>query len=167
MTTITLEPSMKLSQNFSLSEAIRSSTADRLGIINMPDNYDQLRNLVHTAERMQLVRSTLNNQPINVTSWLRNTALNKAVDGVSNSAHMRGLAVDFICPRFGNAREVCRRLVANKEYLNYDQLILEDFPNGAVIHIAFPGMGDVPRRQDLFTRDLKSYTLLTYEELNK
>lgn len=164
---IRFTPDEKLSDNFTLREATRSSRATELGIPNSPDSFEHIRNMINTAEHMQTVRALLDNKPVLVTSWYRNERVNRAVGGVSNSAHMRGLAVDFHCPRFGSAKEVCKALVNSKHLLGYDQLILEDFPSGAIVHIAWPAPGTQPRLQDLYTRDLKAYIPLTGEELSR
>ena len=58
---------MKLSDNFKLQEALKSSTADRLGISNTP-NAKQLIAIKHTATQMEKVRKVLNNKPISISN---------------------------------------------------------------------------------------------------
>lgn len=43
----------------------------------------------------------------------------------SDSQHMKGEADDFVSPSFGTPFEVCRALEANKEEIQFDQLIFE------------------------------------------
>lgn len=121
----------KLSENFTIAEALRSETAARRGISNAP-NKKQLEAIKYTAQQMEQVRKALNNQPISPSSWFRNTEVNKAVGGVSNSDHMTGYAVDFACPRFGSPLEVCRAIIASG--LKFDQLIWE---YGRWVHVSF------------------------------
>lgn len=121
----------KLSENFTLAEALRSETATRRGISNAP-NEKQLEAIKYTAQQMEQVRKALNGQPISPSSWFRNAEVNKAVGGVSNSDHMTGYAVDFACPRFGSPLEVCRAIIASG--LKFDQLIWE---YGRWVHVSF------------------------------
>lgn len=123
---------MQLSPNFSLEEAVASQTASRKGIDNYPPD-DILEKMIHTAKKMEQVRQILGSY-IEVSSWYRSPALNKAVGGASKSAHMSGYAVDFNCRSFGSPFNVCRRLVERRDFLRYDQLIHE---YGSWVHISF------------------------------
>lgn len=120
---------IKLSPNFTLEEAVFSSTAVRLGIENYcPDNL--LENMETQAKGMELVRAALG-FPVHVDSWYRCFELNLALHGAATSAHMRGLATDFICRAFGTPLEIARHLVAMG--IKFDKLILE----GSWLHISF------------------------------
>lgn len=120
-----------LTDHFSLEELI--ATAHR-GIDNTPPPavVDVLR---QTAAHMEAVRVLLANKTIIVNSGYRSPALNAAVGGAENSAHMLGWAVDFICPSFGSPLTICRALVAamEKGRLRADQIIEE----GSWVHISF------------------------------
>lgn len=132
---------MRLSQNFTLAEAMQSQEAARRGIDNTPSP-EILKNMINAAVQMQEVRKILGHKPISVSSWYRCPALNKAVRGSKTSAHMTGWAVDFNCFAEGTPYRICSILKASG--LKYDQLIHE-FENW--VHISFaPAM-----RQELLT----------------
>lgn len=52
-------------------------------------------NLEMTAERMNLIRAFLK-RPVIVTSWYRPVTYNEEIGGARGSAHMSGLACDFL-----------------------------------------------------------------------
>lgn len=142
---------MQLSPHFTLAEATRSDTAAKMGLDNQPSDDRHLQNIQYTARMMEEVRALLGNKPIKVSSWYRNRELNKAVGGVSNSAHAVGLAVDFTCPDFGSVLEVCVALRNSK--IPFDQLIWE---YGRWVHIGFCNCPK-PRREVLTKREGKPY----------
>ncbi|MBC7169233.1 D-Ala-D-Ala carboxypeptidase family metallohydrolase, partial [Phenylobacterium sp.] len=74
-------------------------------------------------------------------------ALNAAIGGSTTSAHMRGDAADFICPKGGSPLAICRAL-AIQDDLPFDQLIEE----GTWVHLGFAAEGRRPRRQVLTKR---------------
>ena len=123
--------SERLSEHFTLHEAVRSATAKRQGIDNVPDAVE-LERLRATAQRMERIRALLGNRPVVVTSWFRCEALNAAVGGVPDSAHRLGYAVDFVCPSYGTPLNIARRLVAAR--VAFDQLIYE---YGRWVHVSF------------------------------
>lgn len=121
---------IQLTKHFKLSEAIKSDTANRLGISNDP-SADDLATIHRTAIKMEEVRRILG-KPINVSSWYRNEAVNKAVGGVPSSQHRKGEAVDFKASGLTIA-EAIQILLDNANELNYDQLIKEP----SWVHISF------------------------------
>jgi len=123
---------MQLSQNFTLYELTKSSTASRLGIDNSPDDW-QLSNLTHLAENiLQPVRIRFG--PTRVSSALRVIELNRAVGSGDSSQHPKGEAADFEVVNISNY-EVAAWIEGN---LDFDQLILEFHtpgdPNSGWIH---------------------------------
>lgn len=117
---------MELTPHFSLEELTVSETAARRGIDNVPSPGSRERhNLKRLAEILEEVRTVLNNLPVLVTSGYRNPTVNAAVGGSKNSAHLSGLAADFICPGFGSPLAVCRALRPHLEVMKIDQLIYE------------------------------------------
>lgn len=137
--------STQLSPHFTLEEMTLSQTASRLGLDNTPSTA-VLENLKSTALRMEAVRSLLN-QPILVSSGYRSTAVNAAVGGVADSAHVQGWAVDFIAPGFGDPLDICKAIAATN--LEFDQVIQE----GTWVHISFaPAM-----RRQLLTKEGPGY----------
>ena len=120
-----------LTRNFKLAEFIRSDKADEMGDPNTPDE-EHLRALHGLACGMEQVRRILGDRPISITSGYRNPAVNKAVGGVSNSAHALGYAADFSVKGMTPV-EVARALDAST--LAFDQLIYEASRN--INHISF------------------------------
>ena len=130
----------QLSTHFSLEEFTRSETATRLNIANDPTP-EHLENLEHLAERMEAVRA-LFDKPIEISSGYRNPQLNKAVGGVSNSAHALGHAADFHVDGLDDLSAAKR--IRDSE-LKFDQLIYEQ---GRCVHISFdPAMRQQVMRQ--------------------
>jgi hypothetical protein len=132
----------QLSPHFSLEEFIMSQTASRAGLDNTPDARI-LVNLRRTANYMEYVREMLGGKAILISSGYRSPAVNRAVGGVPDSAHMLGHAVDFICPSFGSPLTICRHLAGTPTVL-FDQLIQE----GTWVHISF----DPRLRRQLLTK---------------
>lgn len=122
---------VQLTDHFSRHEALRSATAEKMGIENVPESGETVAAIQHTAHRMEGVRNILGSAPILVSSWYRCPELNKAVGGVPNSAHQQGFAVDFTCPSFGPPLAVARRVAGR---VGFDQLIYE---YGRWVHISF------------------------------
>ncbi|MGU7780543.1 D-Ala-D-Ala carboxypeptidase family metallohydrolase [Burkholderia sp. PU8-34] len=131
-----------LTTHFTLEEMVASDTARRRGIDNTPSPV-VVANLRRTAEVLERVREQLGARPMIVTSGYRSPALNRAVGGVANSAHLSGLAVDFVCPKFGAPIDICRVIAASP--IEFDQLIQE----GTWVHIGLVAYGTKPRRQVL------------------
>lgn len=118
-----------ISRHFTLKEATYSYTAKKYGIKNIPNN-DEFENILYTARRMEQVRRALKS-PIYITSWFRNSKVNRKVNGSRHSYHRKGLAVDFRIK--GNAKYIRYRL--KKARVSYDQLIY--YPRQNRVHISF------------------------------
>jgi hypothetical protein len=140
----------RLSPHFTLAELTLSQTASRMGLDNRPASDQILANLGHTAGQMELVRALLGDKPISVSSGYRSPAVNRAVGGAPDSAHMLGHAVDFICPGFGSPIEICKHL-ALQPTLAFDQIIQE----GTWVHISF----DRRARRQLLTKTGAGYSV--------
>lgn len=108
---------MKKIKYFRLSEFINSTTAKRLGIDNMP-SFEVVDNLNRLADYLDGIRAKLG-KPISVSSGYRCPMLNKAVGGVANSQHQKGLAADLVCADMESLEKVLR------ETGGFDQLIKE------------------------------------------
>lgn len=141
-----------LTANFTLEEFITSETAARRGIDNTPN--DEVKdNLLQLAQRMEAVRYLLGNKPIIIKSGYRSPKLNTAIGGAKNSQHVKGQAVDFICPQFGSPLEICHE-ITHGSMIQFDQLIQE----GSWVHLS---IADVPRMEVLtahFKNGRASYT---------
>ena len=120
-----------MSTNFSIEELTYSSYATRHGIDNtIPAALST--NIAMLAAGLERVRSFLS-MPIHVDSGYRCFALNKAIGGASNSAHIQGLAADIICPTYGTPAQIAKVLADNQLTIYFDKLILE----GSWVHVAF------------------------------
>lgn len=133
----------RLSPNFTLAEATASSTAERLNLLNTPPT-SALLTMQETARYMEVIRAILNS-PINVSSWYRCPALNKAVGSKDTSQHRLGEAVDFKSPEYGSPLYVCKAIMQHRSVIPFDQLILEH----SWVHISFSILNGNPRGQVL------------------
>lgn len=137
----------KLSPHFTVGEMLRSGTAIRLGIKNVPEEHpeDGLTNEEVVENLRQLAVKVL--EPLRqrvgrviVTSGYRCRVLNRAVGGVATSQHLYGQAADIHVT--GN--EMCRKYARIIRQLTpFDQLILE--PAGSLqkrwIHVSYRPKG--------------------------
>ena len=125
---------MKLSKNFTLEEFIRSNTAERMGIDNVPKDEKVVENLRSLClEVLQPLRDYVG-APVHINSGYRCPELNMAVGGVKNSQHCRGEAADIriVSPKQG--REWAAWIEDN---CRFDQMLLERNKNGAVwLHVS-------------------------------
>ena len=119
-----------LSPNFSLEEMVKSQTAERKGIPNVPE--------VHHIEAMELLCDKIL-QPIRdefgsfmVSSGYRSPELCIAIGSSLDSQHAKGEAADFEVPGIDNYT-LARWIEDN---LDYDQLILECYTGGNSRYIA-------------------------------
>lgn len=130
-----------LSAHFSLEELLFSDTAARLGIDNSPDATAR-NNLARLAPTLEEVRSALGQRPLVISSAYRSPRLNQAVGGAANSAHLRGLAVDFTAPQYGTVLQTA--LAIAEAAIAFDQLIFE---YGRWVHLALAASTEQPRRK--------------------
>ena len=116
---------MKLSDHCSLQELTKSSTAERRGIANEPDD-EAVENLIMVCETiLEPVREHYG-IPFIPNSGFRCLELNRAIGSSDRSQHTTGEAVDFEVPGISN-REVALWV---KENCRFDQLILEFYKEG-------------------------------------
>jgi hypothetical protein len=134
-----------LSEHFTLEEATFSQLASRAGIDNTKMAPEVFIAAQRTALRMEKVRLILGNTSIHVNSWIRCLELNRLLGSKDTSQHIKGEAVDFIAPKFGSPLAICREIVAHKDLIRFDQLILEH----TWVHISFCSPNDIPRGQVL------------------
>lgn len=81
-------------KHFTLSEFIRSETAQKNGIDNTPTEA-QIQNIECLCALILDPLRTCIGHPIYITSGFRAPRLNRIVGGSATSAHMQGLAADF------------------------------------------------------------------------
>ncbi len=123
--------------NFTYGELLRSSTASRLGIKNIP-NEEQLKciELVST-NILQPVRSKFG--PIRITSGFRSPELCLKIGSTTSSNHTRGQAVDF--EPYDNKISLYSIFEWIHDNCEFRELIAEFFPDGWV-HAAFRAEGN-------------------------
>lgn len=127
---------MNISNHISLKEAIRSNTAKRLGIDNMPDNETLVTMQVTAQHVFEPLRQHFN-EPIYISSFYRCKELNTAIGGSSKSQHCKGEAIDIddVYSKATNA-DFFNYI---KDRLEFDQLIWEfgDDESPDWVHVSY------------------------------
>jgi hypothetical protein len=147
---------MQLSKNLSLAEVMRSETAKRKGVSNMPTEA-HIANFKLLAEKVfQPIREHFG-VPIHISSGYRSAALNKAVGGSATSQHCTGEAIDIDM----DGTTITNAAIFNyiKDNLEFDQLIAE-FPvnsNPAWVHVSYESSGK-QRKQILVAKKVGGAT---------
>ena len=131
---------MQLSKNLALAEVMRSETAKRKGISNMPTP-EHIENFKLLAENVfQPIREHFG-VPIILSSGYRSKELNTAVGGALSSQHCTGEAIDIDM----DGTTVKNAEVFNfiKDNLNFDQLIWEfgTDSNPDWVHVSYESTG--------------------------
>jgi zinc D-Ala-D-Ala carboxypeptidase len=131
---------MQLSKNLSLAEVMRSETAKRKGISNMPTP-EHIENFKLLAEKVfQPIREHFG-RAIHISSGYRSAALNKAVGGSLSSQHCSGEAIDIDM----DGTDVTNAQIFNfiKDNLEFDQLIWEfgTDSNPDWVHVSYESKG--------------------------
>jgi hypothetical protein len=131
---------MQLSENLSLAEVIRSETAKRKGVSNMPTPA-HIENFKKLAENIfQPIRKHFG-KPIHISSGYRSDALNKAIGGSKTSQHCKGEAIDIDM----DGTSITNAQIFNyiKDNLNFDQLIWEfgTASNPDWVHVSYNSTG--------------------------
>ena len=134
---------MKISEHLDLSEVIRSETAKRQGISNMPTE-EHIANFKLLAENVfEKIRNNFR-CPIHISSGYRSKELNACTKGASaTSQHSTGEAIDIDMD--GSANGVTNKMVFNyiKDNLEFDQLIWEfgTNENPDWVHVSYESTG--------------------------
>lgn len=146
---------MKLSKNFYLAEFIKSETAARRDIDNLPSE-GAVENLISLCENtMQPIRNMVN-RSVNVTSGFRCLELNTAIGGSKTSQHVKGQACDFYVNDF-EIPELVQKIIDSD--IPFDQIIDEFSDSGhGWIHISYRSDGN-NRRQSLKARRVNGKTV--------
>lgn len=128
---------MKLTENFTLEELIKSDTANKFHINNTPSR-EVVNNLKKLAtDILQPIRDTYG-LPIKISSGYRCPVLNKKVGGVKNSQHVLGEAADLIVGDVVHNLELfnlIKAMIEHKE-ITVGQLINEY--GGKWVHVSLP-----------------------------
>mgnify|MGYP000554311424 CR=1 FL=1 len=132
---------MKLSDNLTLKEVTRSSTAIKHGIDNTPTP-EHLENLKALAtDVFQPIREHFG-KPIYVSSGYRSEALNELIKGSATSQHCKGEALDLDAHVFGGLTNA-ELFAYIEEWIVFDQLIWE-FGDGTEpdwVHVSYKKEG--------------------------
>jgi len=125
-----------LSPHFTLREFVKSQTAVRLGIANVPDD-TEIKNMIALCEEVLEPTRAHFGKPVNVNSGFRCPELNRAIGGSSTSQHMSGEAADVEIFGVDNL-EIA---VWIRDHLEFDQLILEFYetgvPSSGWVHVSY------------------------------
>jgi zinc D-Ala-D-Ala carboxypeptidase len=155
---------MQLSNNLSLAEVIRSETAKRKGISNMPTP-EHIENFKKLAINIfQPIREHFG-KPILISSGYRSAELNKAIGGSSlSSQHCSGEAIDIDM----DGTDITNKQIFDyiKDNLNFDQIIWEfgTDTNPDWVHVSFSA-SKPQRKQMLVAKKVNGKT--TYAPYTK
>jgi hypothetical protein len=133
---------MKISEHLDLSELIRSESAKRNGISNMPTEA-HIANLKLLAEKIfEPIRNNFR-CPIHVSSGYRSKELNANIGGATTSQHSSGEAIDLDMD--GTPNGVTNKMIFDYIYknLDFDQLIWEfgTNENPDWVHVSYESTG--------------------------
>ena len=131
---------MNLTTHFTLEELTASQIAARCNYVNTPGP-SALANLKFLAAILECVRYEFG-APVLVSSGYRSPAVNLAVKGAVDSAHLSGRAADFTIPAWGRPIDVALKISASS--IIFDQLIHEF---GSWVHLGVAVKGAAPRMQ--------------------
>ena len=127
---------MKLSEHLELSEVIRSESAKRNGISNMPTQ-DHIENFKILATKVfEPIREHFG-VPIRISSGYRSAELNKCIGGSETSQHSSGEAIDIDQDQTTITNKQVFQYI--KDNLAFDQLINEF--NYAWVHVSYKANG--------------------------
>lgn len=146
----------RISKYVSLAEAVKSQTAERNGIYNLP-NDEARRNMAYVSQRVfDPVRDYVGG-PLAVSSFYRSPDLNRAIGGSETSQHCKGEAMDIDADVYGvgNNKQIFEFI---KDNLEFDQLIWEfgTKENPAWVHVSLTR--DNNRKQVLRAHRDNGYT---------
>jgi len=137
----------RISEHISLKEGVKSHTATRLNIDNIPRNLD-LINMKTIAEKVFEPLRKWVGGPIAINSFYRSHKLNSAIGGSTTSQHCIGCAID-IDDNYGYKTNA-EMYDYIKNNLDYDQIIwefgTEDNPDW--VHVSYISE-DINRRRCL------------------
>lgn len=112
---------MNISEHITYDEAVKSQTATRLKIENIPSG-EQVECMKIVAEKCFEPMRTYWGTSLMVDSFYRSPELNKAIGGVVTSQHCKGEAIDVYAGSLANNKKLLEWAKAN---LIFDQLLWE------------------------------------------
>lgn len=142
MPSIKFDPTLKLSEHFTLGELCWLPSWRKYHEPSATES----ANLARVAGLLEQVRALFGNKPIRVHCAIRPAMYNKQIGGAKNSYHIQGLAVDFDIPGL-NCDMVRKDLVPHLEALGCR---MEKLKNGSGwIHLDL-GVPNSPGQQRHF-----------------
>lgn len=131
----------RISDYTTLEQAIKSETAIRKGIENIPTD-EQSEAMRLLCEKVYDPLCKTIGRALPYTSFFRSVKLNKAIGGSSTSQHCKGEAIDIDCD--GTEIENSTIFHTLKSEFTFDQLIWEfgDDNNPAWVHVSFSKNGN-------------------------
>jgi zinc D-Ala-D-Ala carboxypeptidase len=153
---------MQLSKNLSLAEVMRSETAKRKGISNMPTP-EHIENFKLLAEKVfQPIREHFG-VPIHISSGYRSKALNTAIGGSLSSQHCSGEAIDIDM----DGTSITNAQIFNfiKDNLSFDQMIWEFGTNSNPdwVHVSYESTGKQRKQILKAVKSAKGTSYLPYK----
>tara|TARA_R100001443_G_scaffold24077_1_gene36203 strand:- start:151 stop:612 length:462 start_codon:yes stop_codon:yes gene_type:complete len=147
-----------ISEHISWTEAIRSNTAKKHEIENIP-NQSQIVNMKSIAKNIFEPLRTWANEPIRINSFFRSPELCIKIKSKPTSQHTKGQALDIDAMGEKTNGELFEYI---KENLNFDQLIWEhgDNENPDWIHVSYV---DNVNNRNRILRAVKKGKKTTYE----
>jgi len=147
-----------ISEHISWTEAIRSNTAKKHEIENIP-NQSQIVNMKSIAKNIFEPLRTWANEPIRINSFFRSPELCIKIKSKPTSQHTKGQALDIDAMGEKTNGELFEYI---KDNLDFDQLIWEhgDSENPDWIHISYV---DKLNNRNRILRAVKKGKKTTYE----
>ena len=147
---------MVLSKNLMLSEMLRSESAKRKGIKNIPTS-EHIDNMIALAINVFQKARDHFGIPIHISSGYRSKELNKAVGGSQTSQHSKGEALDADMDNTPVTNAQLFHYI--KDNLEFDQLIWEfgTSKNPDWVHVSYVKNGK-NRKQVLIAKKIAGKT---------
>lgn len=127
---------MRLSPNFTLAEATKSQTAERLGIANDPTPTEIARMKLLCEKVLEPTRAHFG-KPVIISSFYRCPRLNSEIGSKTGSQHVLGEAADIEIPGVPND-DLARWI---RDNLEFDQCIREfakpGVPDSGWVHVSY------------------------------
>ena len=144
-------------QYFTLDEFLKSETAEKNNIKNIP-NAEQIANIEQlVAHILDPLREKFG-KPIVVSSGFRCAELNAKIKGSRTSQHCKGEAADIMPKNHADLKSLFKLIIL--ENLPFDQLIFE---KGVWIHVSMKG-NKQPQRGEVLTYDGNKYVKITRQQ---
>ena len=130
---------IQLTTHFTLSDFIRSETAQAKGIDNTP-SLEAVSNLQYLCQQVLEPLRVWLGKPIVINSGYRSSQLNQLVGGVSNSQHLTGEAADIRLPDKATGQLYAEYIL---EHCRFDQLLFEQNAKGTCwLHVSCKRKGN-------------------------